>query len=164
MNIKINLTNCFEYELLVHPYEDGKLPDPSRAQKVAPKEGRSELVIQRGQSQIVDVPGMGSLLVQYLGEQKLESCHDRFCEDPSNFDKYEQMALLRYKTTELYWRFPTSTEDAELNLSVNDLGTICLDKVMSGEARQVSLPELFIPPVFNPGLPQQSKESEGQPQ
>ncbi|WP_105167636.1 hypothetical protein [Pseudoalteromonas sp. T1lg23B] len=158
MNIKVNLTNRYEYELLVYPYDNGNYPDISKAQKVAPKDGSAELSIKSGQSQIVEIPGMGSLLVQFLGEQRLESCHDRFCENPSDFDKYQQMALLRYKTTELYWRFPTSDEAAELQLSVNDLGTVCLDKVVSGEARQVSLPEFFIPPVFNVGLPEESKE------
>ncbi|QTH70737.1 hypothetical protein [Pseudoalteromonas xiamenensis] len=162
MNIKINLTNRYDYELLIYPFNNGSYPSANDAQQVAPKEGIGELVVKSGQSSIVDIPGMGQLLVQFLGEQRLESIHDRFCENPCDFDKYDQMALLRYKTTELYWRFPTSEEDAQLQLSVNDLGTICLDKVIDGEARKVSLPEFFIPPVFSAGAPEENKDESAQ--
>ncbi|MEM5552836.1 hypothetical protein WNY63_19110 [Pseudoalteromonas neustonica] len=147
MNIKIGLTNRYGYELIAYPFNGGACPD--NGEKIAPLEGKGELTIASGENAIIDVPGMGSLLVQFLGEQKLENFHDRACESPSEFDQYEQMALLRYKTTELYWRFPSS-DDAQLELSVNDIGTVCLDKVLSGEARRVSLPEFFIPPVFLP--------------
>ncbi|KJZ04302.1 hypothetical protein [Pseudoalteromonas piscicida] len=153
MNIKINLTNRYDFELLIYPFNGGNYPSANDAQKVAQKEGEGEIVVKSGECGVVDIPGMGSLLIQFLGEQRLESIHDRFCENPSDFDKYEQMALLRYKTTELYWRFPTSEDDAQLQLSVNELGTVCLDKVLTGEALKVSLPEFFIPPVFNAGLP-----------
>jgi|TARA_B100001063_G_C16769178_1_gene560489 hypothetical protein len=148
MNIKIGLTNRYGYELIAYPFNGGAYPQSG--ERIAPLEGKGEVVVASGESVIIDVPGIGALLVQFLGVQKLENLHDKHCETPSEFDKYEQMALLRYKTTELYWRFASSDDAAQLELSVNDIGTVCLDKVLSGEARRISLPEFFIPPVFLP--------------
>ncbi|TMP38477.1 hypothetical protein [Pseudoalteromonas rubra] len=153
MNIKINLTNRYGYDLTLFPYNGGALPS-GEGQRIAKVEGTGEIVVAQGECSILEVPGMGSLLVQFLGEQKLVDCHERFCDSPSEFDGYPLMALLRYKTTELYWRFSDSDDPAELNVSINDIGTICLDKVLSGEARRVQLPEFFIPPVFTPHLPE----------
>ncbi|MCO7188989.1 MULTISPECIES: hypothetical protein [unclassified Pseudoalteromonas] len=153
MNIKINLTNRYGYDLALYPY-DGGANLSGEGQRIAKLEGTGELVVAQGESSILEVPGMGSLLVQFLGEQKLEDCHERFCDSPSEFDQYEMMALLRYKTTELYWRFPKEDSDAALDISINDIGTVCLDKVLSGEARRVQLPEFFIPPVFTAHLPE----------
>ncbi|PCK32786.1 hypothetical protein [Pseudoalteromonas piscicida] len=159
MNIKINLTNRYGYDLMLYPYNCGAVPK-GEGQNICKLEGTGEMTVAQGESGILDIPGMGSLLVQFLGKQKLEDCHERFCDSPSEFDQYEQMALLRYKTNELYWRFPAPTNDApaELNISINDIGTICLDKVLSGEARRVQLPEFFIPPVFTPHLPEGNPE------
>ena len=159
MNIKIRLTNRYDYELLIYPFNDGCHPEADKATRVARKEGSGELSLANGECGVIAIPGMGDLLVQFMGQQRLENIHDRHCETPSDFDKFEQMALLRYKTTELYWRFPSTDDDAELQLSINELGTVCLDKVLSGEARQVSLPEFFIPPVFCPHGPEGEVEA-----
>lgn len=159
MNIKINITNRYEYDVAHYPYNSGTYPNADSPKELIPKGGnQSSLTMASGESSILDIPGMGTLLVQFLGEQKLEDCHDRFCENPSDFDRFEQMVLLRYKVTELYWRFPTTDTAAELELSINDIGTVCLDKVLSGEARRVSLPEFFIPPVSFDHTPEGTNE------
>ncbi|MCF7499772.1 hypothetical protein [Pseudoalteromonas sp. L1] len=149
MKIKIELTNNYGYDLAAYPYNDGAVPSPESAQTIAKLEGKGELIVERGQSAILKVPGMGSVLVQFLGEQRLSEYHDKFCEQPDEFDQYEQMVLIRYKTSELYWRFTTHPEHPSVNLGVNDVGTVCLGKVSSGSVRQVALPELFVPPVFS---------------
>ncbi|MCG7534315.1 hypothetical protein [Pseudoalteromonas sp. OOF1S-7] len=146
MNIKINLTNRYGYELAVHPYNGGAFPE-GQGERIAQKEGKGVITLASGENSILIIPGMDSLLIQFMGNQRLENIHERFRDTPDEFDQYEQMALLRYKTTELYWRFP-GDDDAALELSINDIGTVCLDKVLTGEVRQVSLPEFFIPPVF----------------
>lgn len=155
MNIKINLTNRYSFDLTHYEYNEGAVPSGT-GQCITKTEGNGELSVKFGESAIVDIPGMGSLLIQFLGEQKLHDCHDKFCDSPSNFDKYPNMALLRFKTSEIYWRFPNQDTAAELNLSVNELGTVCLDKIHHGEVRKVQLPEFFIPPIFNPNLPQEN--------
>ncbi|TMN33748.1 hypothetical protein [Pseudoalteromonas sp. S2755] len=149
MKIKIELTNNYGYDLAAYPYNNGALPSPESSETIAKLEGKGELVVERGESAILTVPGMGSLLVQFMGEQKLSEYHDKFCEHPDDFDQCEQMVLIRYKTSELYWRFPSSAEIAQVTLQVNDVGTVCLGKVSTGGVRQVALPELFVPPVFS---------------
>lgn len=108
------------------------------------------------ESAIVDIPDMGSLLMQLLGEQKLLDCLDKFCDSPCEFDEYPYVAFLRFITSEIYWRFQHQDSAAELNLSINELGTVCLDKIRHGELRRVKLPEFFIPSIFNPDLPQEN--------
>lgn len=153
MNIKINLTNCYSYDLALYPYDGGVRPK-GEGQRIAKVEGTGEIIVAQGESSILEVPGMGSLLIQFLGDDKLVDCHERFCDSPNEFDEYPLMALLRYKTTELYWRFPKGDTDAALDISINDIGTVCLDKVLTGEARRVQLPEFFITPVFTDHLPE----------
>ncbi len=148
MKIKIELTNNYGYDLAAYPYNDGAVPSPESAQTIAKLEGKGELIVERGQSAILKVPGMGSVLVQFLGEQRLSEYHDKFCEQPDEFDQYEQMVLIRYKTSELYWRFSSDIDGAFIQLNVNDVGTVCLGKTSSGHIRQIALPELFIPPAF----------------
>ncbi|MCG7539195.1 hypothetical protein [Pseudoalteromonas sp. OF7H-1] len=149
MKIKIELTNNYGYDLATYPYNDGALPSPESAQTIGKLEGKGELIVERGQSAILTVPGMGSLLVQFLGEQRLSEYHDKFCEHPDEFDQCEQMVLVRYKTSELYWRFSSDVEEAFVQLGVNDVGTVCLGKTSVGHVRQIALPELFIPPSFS---------------
>lgn len=157
MKINIDITNLYGYDIAVYQYNNGVLPSNDKAQIVDKTEGKGSLSVERSESGIIDIPGMGSVLVQFMGEQKLSEYHDKFCEHPDDFDKCEQMVLVRYKTSELYWRFPGSESCAEIALSVNDVGTLCLGKVTVGSVRQVALPELFVPPVFsvNPMAEQQ---------
>ncbi|MEJ2669541.1 MAG: hypothetical protein P8104_05860 [Gammaproteobacteria bacterium] len=163
MKIKITISNQYAYDVGFYPFGDGLYPDAnSHCERISRLEGQGAFTVDSGECSILDIPGMGSLLVQFLGKQKLENCHDRFCENPSDFDQYEQMALLRYKTTEIYWRFPTADDAAEMELRINDVGTVCLDKVLSGEARRVSLPEFFIPPVSCRSLPEGTQEEGSQ--
>ncbi|WP_432451967.1 hypothetical protein ACRRS0_13055 [Agarivorans sp. QJM3NY_29] len=157
MKIKVNVTNHYLYQLAILPYNHGLLPDSiqlSETERIAKSKGTGSFQVLSGEATIVFVPGMGELLIHFLGQQKIENCHDKFTETFSDFDHYQQMVLLRYKTTELYWRFPSAESDAELDISVNELGTLCLDKVHHGEARKISLPEFFIPPVFLVDLPE----------
>lgn len=149
MKINISVTNQYGYDIAVYPYSNGALPSKEVDKVVAKLGGCGELTIESGESGVVDIPGMGSLVLIFLGEQKLANYHDRFCEQQDDFDLYEQMILVRYKTTELYWRFPTSDESPSLEIRLNDLGTVCFDKTSVGSIRQVSIPELFIPPVFS---------------
>ncbi|RZG00151.1 hypothetical protein EXT48_19025 [Pseudoalteromonas sp. CO348] len=166
MKIKIELTNNYGYDLAAYPYNDGALPSPESAQTIAKLEGKGELIVERGQSAILTVPGMGSLLVQFLGEQRLSEYHDKFCEQADEFDQCGQMVLIRYKTSELYWRFSTSDEVGSVELTVNQVGTVCIGKVSKGSVRQISLQELFIPPVFlvNPTEAMQEESAQEQPE
>ncbi|WP_419148720.1 hypothetical protein [Pseudoalteromonas 'SMAR'] len=149
MKIHVNITNQYGYDIAIYSYNNGALPSHEKAEIVGNSEGQGSLSVERSESGIIDIPGMGSVLVQFMGEQKLSEYHDKFCENPDEFDKCEQMVLIRYKTSELYWRFASASVDPEVTLSVNDVGTVCLGKVSTGEVRQVALPELFIPPVFS---------------
>jgi len=149
MKINIEITNQYGYDIAIYPYNNGVLPSNDNAEVIAKLEGKGAFNVGRAESAIVDIPGMGSLLVQFMGEQKLSEYHDKFCEHPDEFDQCEQMVLIRYKTSELYWRFPSSSEEPEITLSVNDVGTVCMGKTSTGSVRQVALPELFIPPVFS---------------
>ncbi|MCF6437626.1 hypothetical protein [Pseudoalteromonas sp. MMG022] len=149
MKINVDITNQYGYDIAVYPYNNGALPSNDKAEIVGKSEGKGSLSVERSESGIIDIPGMGSVLVQFMGEQKLSEYHDKFCEHPDDFDKCEQMVLIRYKTSELYWRFPSSAENAQVTLTVNDVGTVCLGKTSTGSVRQVALPELFVPPVFS---------------
>jgi len=60
--------------------------------------------------------------------------------------------MISYKTTELYWRFPTYDESPSLEININDLSTVCCNKTFVASIRQVSIPELFIPPAFSADL------------
>lgn len=71
--------------------------------------------------------------------------------------------MISYKTTELYWRFPTSDESPSLEISINDIGTVCCNKTSVGSIRQVSIPELFIPPAFSADPFAEQSEEEPQP-
>ncbi|EOU2461252.1 hypothetical protein ACNTOD_000132 [Vibrio navarrensis] len=148
MKINVEITNRYGYNLAIHPYNHGVVPTSESAEIIGKVEGTGALSVERSESAIIDIPGMGSLLIQFMGEQKLSEYHDKFCEHPDEFDRCEQMVLIRYKTSELYWRFFSSESNADIALSVNEVGTVCLGKVSVGSVRQVALPELFVPPVF----------------
>ncbi|MBD1581574.1 hypothetical protein [Pseudoalteromonas sp. S16_S37] len=164
MKINIEISNQYGYNIAVYPYNNGALPSSDNAEVISKLEGKGALNVGRAESAIVDIPGMGSLLVQFMGEQKLSEYHDKFCEHPDEFDQCEQMVLIRYKTSELYWRFPSSSDNPQVTLSVNDVGTVCVGKTSAGSIRQVALPELFIPPVFSVHPmgyePEESQQSE----
>ena len=164
MKININISNQFGYDLAVFPYNDGARPSNENGVVINKLEGSGEVSVERAQSSIIDIPGMGQLLVQFLGEQKLNEFHDKFAEVPDEFDKCDQMVLVRYKTSELYWRFPTSDDVSSLDLVVNKVGTVCIGKVSAGSVRQISLQELFIPPVFlvNPTEAMQEESAQEQ--
>jgi hypothetical protein len=161
MKINIEITNQYGYDIAVYPYNAGALPSNDNAQFINRLEGKGAFDVEQSESAIVDIPGMGSLLVQFMGKQKLSEYHDKFSENPDEFDCCEQMVLIRYKTSELYWRFPNDSDSPEVTLSVNDVGTVCLGNTSVGSVRQVALPELFIPPVFSAdplGLSEENKE------
>jgi hypothetical protein len=163
MKINISVTNQYGYDIAVYPYNNGALPTKEAGVVVSKLEGRGELTVDSGESGVIEVPGMGSLVVMFLGKQKLESYHEKSSEQQGDFDQCEQMVLIRYKTTELYWRFPTSDESPSLEISINDLGTVCCNKTSVGSIRQVSISELFIPPVFSADPFAEQSEEESQP-
>lgn len=163
MKININVTNRYGYDIAIYPYNNGALPNKEAGQVVSKLEGSGQLTVGTGESGVIEIPGMGSLVLMFLGEQKLANYHDKFCEQPDEFDQCEQMVLVRYKTTELYWRFSTSDKSPSLEISVNELGTVCFDKTSVGSIRQVSIPELFIPPVFSADPFAQEQQEDSQP-
>ncbi|WMN59036.1 hypothetical protein NI389_12515 [Pseudoalteromonas xiamenensis] len=166
MKINIEITNQYGYDIAVYPYNLGALPSNDKAQIINRQEGRGDVDVEQSESAIVDIPGMGSLLIQFMGEQKFSEYHDKFCEQSDEFDQCGQMVLIRYKTSELYWRFPTSDDVGSVELIVNQVGTVCIGKVSKGSVRQISLQELFIPPVFlvNPTETMQEESEQEQPE
>ena len=149
MKIHVNITNQYGYDIAIYPYNNGALPSHEKAEVVGNSEEQGSLSVERSESGIIDIPGMGSVLLQFMGEQKLSEYHDKFCEHPDEFDKCEQMVLIRYKTSELYWRFPSSAESAQVDLQVNDVGTVCLGKVSTGSVRQLRCRVVYPASIFS---------------
>ena len=56
----------------------------------------------------------------------------------------EQSVLLKCANKEAYWCFANEVETAELKMSVNLLCTVCIDSVIDGAVRAISLPGLYI--------------------
>ncbi|MBB1396731.1 hypothetical protein [Pseudoalteromonas sp. SG44-8] len=147
MNVKISILNNYAYDLALVPYCNGTLPSlvpTDLVTVISRKEAREVVNVNSGECAILEIPGLNSVLIQHLGTDKLIDCHDRFCESPDEFDLYEQSVLLRCANKEVYWRFANEVETAELEISVNSLGTVCIDNVIDGAVRAISLPELYI--------------------
>lgn len=145
MEIGINFKNEFVYAVANFPYNEGHYPNPENkdSYQIVETSGKHYgYYVKAGESEIVEIPGMGSLLIQFLGESRLDDYHSK--EDAAAFDNYKCSTLIRYNSLELYWRFDY-TGNPQIEFTLNRYGTLELNRVNLGEVRTISIPQIILP-------------------
>ncbi|MGB0522280.1 MAG: hypothetical protein ACPGJS_04940 [Flammeovirgaceae bacterium] len=141
MYLSIIFKNNYPYALGAYHFDEGKFPDPTHPGVVTIASGASTTRASTGEPILVDVPGMGAILISCLPDGAPEKYQTALLNPEGK--AFKHAALIRFSGYELLCGFDSESWNATLSLDA--YGTLKLEKMDAGsKCIEIKIPEIIL--------------------